>query len=242
MVAAKSMIQKTLDHISLYGILLAIVAATIFHFTTIDWSHVAIIAVVLVLFRFEKINVNFIVTLTLFYSVSLFALQRYDTDKINEIIIYQLLPVILMVTFYFYMTRSGRFLTLMNRFAYYVNRLGKFLTKPLPEKYKKSTYILVAILFSYFTLFTFQGFFGVYGGLIVLFTGLHIARFLLIKSKQKTFLYIVMFIYIAIYNLTLTHGLTLLLDDPLAYVYFYLPTIIIPVLFAVVYQWQYLQD
>src|SRR5690625_647772 len=242
MVAAKSIMQKIIDQVSLYGLLLAVMAATTFYFVTIDWSHLAIIIVTFILFRYQKININFVVTFSLFYVVSLLALHRYDMDKINEIIMAHFLPIILMIIFSFFLTRSGRFLTVMNKMAFYVNRIGRFMTKPIPKKYKKYLYILVAILFSYFTMFIFQGFLGIYGGLIVLFCGFHIARFLLTRGKQMVFLYVAIFIYVAIYNLTLTHGMTILFDDPLMYLYIYVPTIIIPIIFTIIYQREYLRD
>jgi len=241
MVAVKLITEKTVNHLSFYGMLLAIVAAITFFFTTIEWSHIVVILGILILFRFQKVNINLMVTFSLFYVVSLFALQRYDTDKLNEIMMFQFLPIIMMIVFYFFVGRSGRFLSLMNKLAFYVNRFSKFVTKRLPDQYKKYIYIVVAILFSYLTIFTFQGFFGLYGGLIVLFSGFHIARFLLTKKKQVGFLYVAMFIYVSIYNLTLTHGLTLLLDDVLTYVYIYAPTIIIPLLLSIVYQREYLR-
>src|SRR5690625_2866320 len=88
----------------------------------------------------------------------------------------------------------------------------------------------------------FQGFLGIYGGLIVLFCGFHITRFLLTKGKQMVFLYVAIFIYVAIYNLTLTHGMTILFDDPLMYLYIFVPTIIIPLIFTIIYQREYLRD
>lgn len=242
MVVAKSIVQKILEQVSLYGILLAVMAATIFYFVTIDWSHVVIMIAMLIFHRYQKLNINFLITFSLFYIISLFALHRYDMDKINEIMMAHFLPVLLMIVFYFFLTRSGRFLTIMNKIAFYINRLGKFMTKPIPKKYTKHLYILVAILFSYFTMFIFQGLLGIYGGLIVLFSGFHIARFLLTRGKQIVFLYGAIFIYVAIYNLTLTHGITILIDDPLTYLYIYMPTIIIPLIFTIIYQWEYLRD
>lgn len=241
MVAANSTVQKALDQINLASILLAMVAATVFFLTTIGWSHVVLIIVALILFRYELVNLNFILSLTLFYGISLLALQRYDLDKINELLMAQLLPVITFILFYFIISRRGWFLSVMNKLAYYANRTGKLMTKPLAPKYKKYFYIVVAIIFSYGTIFIFQGFFGVYGGLIVLFSGFHVARFLLTKQQQKIFLSIALLIYIAIYNLTLTRGLILLVEQPLTYVYIYLPTILIPVIFVIMYQWEYLR-
>lgn len=240
MVKDNHVIGKILSKISLYAILVAVLSTVLFHLTTIQWSHLGVLVVTVVLFHFGKVNVQYIVTFSLAYFSSLLALQRYDVDKISEITFYQVMPVIVLVVVLLFASKWKLFSSVYAKIASIILACQAYVGKQFKFKNNHLTkyiYVVIAVLFGYFTLYVLAGYLGVYGGLIVLFIGFYLVSYMLDRKRQLLFTYLAITVYTLLYNLTLTHGWTMLMDHPLHYLYLYTPSIVIPYLCTMLFHW-----
>ena len=226
-----NLIDKTINLTALW---VSIISSIIAYFFTVDFGNLLIFAYVLFMIYKQKPHSSILLNILIFYTLGLFSVHYYDVDKLSEIFVLSILPIIFIGLFIKYSKVKLSWIYIVSTYSH--NLLKKIISfTSLKVKIPKFSWLILSFIIGYLITYYIRDTYYIYGGIILTLLLSHLVFNTIAKDKVKMISTVMMTIYVLLFNLTLNRGLLVLLSSPLEYLYVYLPTILIPYFVLVSY-------